>query len=97
MIPTLAVAAVLTAATAPQPGPAFLTFESGALVGVDWAERSGDSLHTHSVLMQSRILDATITLHPDGTAAHSRSQVGEAGGSAGAPITREFPSGTLAL
>jgi hypothetical protein len=48
---------------------AFLTYESGVLVGADWVEREGDTLHTQSVLMQSHMIDARIVLRGDGTAA----------------------------
>lgn len=95
ILAALAMAASVTAAQ-PHSGPAFLTFESGVLVGVDWVERAGGSVHSHSVLMQSRILDATITVREDGTASHARAQVGEAGGGDGTPTERDFPVGTLA-
>jgi dienelactone hydrolase len=103
MIAALAIAlAALTAARsasalAPPTAPpdAFLTFESGVLVAVDWIERDGSRVHTRSVLTQSRVLDATIELRDDGTAVRSTSVLSAAGGEAGKPVEKAFDAGTI--
>jgi uncharacterized protein len=53
------------------PSASFVTIESGKTVAVDWVEHRADSVHTRMVLMQSRVVDATIQIRPDETAAHS--------------------------
>jgi len=82
-------------AATPQPPTAFLTFESGVLVGVDWVDREGDVVHTRSVLMQSRVIDASITLREDGTAARSSTVLQEAGNAPGPPIDRSLGEGNV--
>jgi hypothetical protein len=76
------------AATAPAAGTAscgsavFFNFEQGKLAAVDWVDRTANHVHTRVVETQSHIIDATIDLRPDETAAHSSavaSTVGEAG------------------
>ena len=47
---------------------ALVTYEHGKIVGAVWEERTGARVHTHTVLMQSRVIDSTIDLRPDGTA-----------------------------
>lgn len=86
--------AMATAPAAPAP-VAFLTFESGKLVGVDWVDRRDNSLHTRSVLMQSRVLDATIDLRADETAVRSSTIMTAAGSEAGKPIERELGGGVI--
>ena len=70
-----AAAAPGAASPAAPPSPprraAFLTYESGVLVAVDWVERRGGAVHTRSVLTQSRVIDATIDLRDDETAARA--------------------------
>jgi len=69
-------------ANAPSCGDgAFLILESGRLAGVDWVETHGNQLHTHTVLTQSRVIDATIDLRPDATASHSSVVLSTAGSS----------------
>lgn len=84
-------------ATFATPAPtAFLTYESGALVGVDWVERRADTLHTRSVLMQSHVADATIELRSDGTAARSSVWLRDAGSGPMGPISRSLGEGAVA-
>jgi pimeloyl-ACP methyl ester carboxylesterase len=88
------------AAAPPEPttreSTAFLTYEGGVLVGVNWVERQGNQLHTRSVLMQSRVLDATITLRDDETAVASSTTLQEAGRPPGEPIARSFQDNFVA-
>src|SRR5580692_1989693 len=64
---------------------AFLILEQGKLAGVDWVEHVGRRLHTRSILTQSIVIDATIELRPDETAAHSSVVVTVAGEKPGEP------------
>jgi uncharacterized protein len=79
------VAAQSGAGTAGAPGcgaAAFLTYEQGQLAAVDWVERTANRLHTRVVETQSHVVDVTIDLRADGTAAHSSaliSTIGESG------------------
>ncbi len=60
----------------------FLTYEQGKLAAVDWVERTASRLHTRVVETQSHVVDATIDLRADETAAHSSalvSTIGEKG------------------
>ena len=57
----------------------FLTFEQGKLAAVDWVDRSIGQIHTRVIETQSHIVDATINLRPDETAAHSAVVVSTAG------------------
>jgi pimeloyl-ACP methyl ester carboxylesterase len=50
---------------------AFLTYEHGKLAAVDWVDRTANRLHTRVVETQSHVVDATIELRADETAAHS--------------------------
>jgi len=75
----LAIAIILCACTraqaapsAPSCGPAtFLTFEHGELAAVDWVERTQGRVHSHAVVNRAQIVDATIDVRADETAAHS--------------------------
>jgi dienelactone hydrolase len=61
---------------------AFLTYEQGQLAAVDWVERTANRLRTRVIETQSHVVDATIDLRADGTAARSValvSTMGEAG------------------
>ncbi len=58
---------------------AFLTFEQGKLAAADWVDRAANRLHTRVVETQSHIVDATIDLRSDETAAHSSAVVATAG------------------
>ncbi|PWT72883.1 MAG: hypothetical protein C5B46_06215, partial [Proteobacteria bacterium] len=71
----------------------FVTLESGRIAGVNWVEHKGQQLHSRVVLTQSRIIDATIDLRPDGTASHSSVVLQAAGEEPGNPIVRDLGSG----
>jgi hypothetical protein len=69
-------------ARTPAPGcgsAAFLTFEQGKLAAVDWVDYSPNHVHTRVVETQSHIVDATIDLRSDGTAAHSSASIAAVG------------------
>lgn len=74
------------AVTAPAPGTpgcgpaAFLIFEQGKLAAVDWVDRTANRIHTRVVETQSHIVDATIDVRRDETAAHSSAVVSTPGG-----------------
>jgi dienelactone hydrolase len=78
-------AAQTSAATAPRPSSAsasaqaFLTYEHGRLAGVEWIDRTANRLHTHVVETQSHVVDVTIDLRADETAAHSIALVSTVG------------------
>jgi dienelactone hydrolase len=85
------------AATVRNPGPsaacaaaAFLTFESGKLAGVDFVDRKPGQIHTRSLLTQSRVIDATIDMRSDQTAAHSSVILSIAGGEPDKPKDRDL-------
>lgn len=50
---------------------AFLTYEHGKLAAVDWVERAPGRIHTRAIETQSHLVDATIDLRADETAARS--------------------------
>lgn len=72
---------------------AFLTLEKGRLAGVDWVERHGNQVHSRVILTQSRVIDATIDLRPDETAAHSSVVLSEAGGDEHMTSVRDLEAG----
>ena len=77
-------------------GPAaFLTFEQGKLASVDWVERTATKVHTRVVVTQSQIVDATIDLRPDQTAAHSSVVLSIAGHEADKPQVRDLGEGAI--
>ena len=77
---------------------AFLILEQGKLAGVDWVEYRGSQVHTRTILTQSVVIDATIDLRPDQTAAHSSVVVSHASEEARqAPTTRDLGQGTIYL
>jgi uncharacterized protein len=85
-----------TAPTAESPtcGPAaFLTFEQGELAAVDWVERSRNQVHTRVIAAQSQIVDATIDLRPDETAARSSVNISTAGEGEGTKAARDLGEG----
>ncbi len=90
---------VLALAVASAPGTtvpdAFLTFEKGDLVAVDWVERSGSRLHTRSVLTQSMVIDATIELRGDETAVRDSVVVTVPGREPGRTTLREIGEGAI--
>jgi len=79
-----------------QCGPAaFLTLEQGKVAAVDWVTRTGNQVHTRVVEAQSHIIDATIDLRPDGTAAHSSVILAIAGDEPDKPIARDLGEGAV--
>jgi dipeptidyl aminopeptidase/acylaminoacyl peptidase len=74
---------------------AFLTFESGVLVAVDWMDRDGDTVHSHALINQSMILDADIQVRPDGSTGRSTVTATNAGESRGKPIEHAYDPGTV--
>jgi uncharacterized protein len=86
--------AAQTSHLAPHPSgcaaAAFLTTEKGKLAGVDWVERKAGQVHTRAVLTQSRIIDATIDLRPDETAAHVSVTLAVAGEHPEKPTMRDL-------
>ena len=69
---------------------AFLISEQGNLAGVDWVEYRANQVHTRTILMQSRVIDATIDLRPDQTAAYSSVVLSNVGEAPEAPKTRDL-------
>jgi len=90
IFPLLRVVLLATVSFAAEPDTAYLTFESGELVGADWIQRRGDELRTRSVLMRSGIRDVRITLGPDGTARRSSAIVSGMGQT---PVKRDLGEG----
>jgi uncharacterized protein len=90
------------AATVPEAGSSncgsavFLNFEQGKLAAVDWVDRTANHVHTRVVETQSHIIDATIDLRPDETAAHS-SAVTSTAGEEGEPMktARDLGEGAI--
>ena len=79
-----------------QCGPAvFLTLEQGKIAAVDWVTRTGNQVHTRVVEAQSHIIDATIDLRADGTAAHSSVILAIAGDEPDKPIARDLGEGAV--
>jgi uncharacterized protein len=79
-----------------QCGPAaFLILEQGKIAAVDWVTRTDNRVHTRVVEAQSHIVDATIDLRPDGTAAHSSVILAIAGDEADKPIARDLGEGGI--
>lgn len=76
---------------------AFLILEQGKLAGVDWVEYRANQVHTRTVLMQSLVIDATIDLRPDQTAAHSSVVLSNAGEAPQAPKTRDLGQNAIYL
>jgi dienelactone hydrolase len=74
---------------------AFLILESGKLAGVDWVEKQGNQVHTRSVLTQSRVIDATIELRSDQTAARSSVVLSIGGGDPEKPKARDLGEGAI--
>jgi pimeloyl-ACP methyl ester carboxylesterase len=94
---TVAQAVAAPAAGTPSCGSAvFLNFEQGKLAAVDWVDRIANHVHTRVVETQSHIIDATIDLRPDETAAHS-SAVTSTAGEEGEPMNaaRDLGEGAI--
>jgi len=84
------------AASSPGGGDyAFVTLESGTIVGVSWVERRPNELHSRSVLMQSSVIDARIERAEDGTAFRASTRLEMAGSEPHAPIERTAPPGAI--
>jgi uncharacterized protein len=79
------------------PSAAFLLVEQGTLAGVDWVEYRDSQVRTRTLLTQSRVIDATIDLRPDGTAAHAVVTVSNAGEEPGKPVVRDLQAGAVYL
>ncbi len=77
------------------PDTAFLTYESGALVGANWIQRRGQYVRLLSVLMQSAVRDSRIELGDGGTEVHSSTQTANAGQDAGEPVERAIGDGMI--
>lgn len=90
---TIALALLLASATPACPDGTFVTLEEGVVAGADWVSHSAGSVHTRSVLTQSRIIDATIELRPDETAARATTSVSQAGEAPSAAQRRELGEG----
>jgi dienelactone hydrolase len=87
-----------SASLSPCAPAAFLILEQGKLAGVDWVEYLASQVHTRTILTQSVVIDATIDLRPDQTAAHSSVVVSNAGEEAPkAPTTRDLGQGAIYL
>jgi hypothetical protein len=84
-----------TANPAPCSPGVFLVLESGKLAGVDWVDYRANQVHTRTVLTQSRVVDATIDLRPDQTAADSSVVLSIAGEEAEKPKTRNLGEGAI--
>jgi len=77
------------------PPAAYLTFESGRLAAVDWVEPRPGAVHTLAIVTQSRIVDATIELRPDQTAARSSVSLSIAGEPPASPNARDLGAGAI--
>ncbi|MGH9702974.1 MAG: alpha/beta hydrolase family protein [Candidatus Acidiferrales bacterium] len=76
--------------------PAFLTYEQGKLAAVEWLDRTATRVHTRVIETQSHIVDATIDLRPDETAAHASTMISTAGAE-GEPMKAERDLGEGAI
>ena len=74
---------------------AFLTFEQGRLAAVDWTERTGSRVHTRAIVTQSQIIDDTIDLRADETAARSSQIVTDAGDHPAEPHVQDLGDGAI--
>jgi uncharacterized protein len=84
------------AGSPPCASAAFLVFEEGKLAAVDWVDRSTNGVHTRVIATQSQIVDATIDLRPDGTAARSSAVLSTAGeGGEGTKVARDLGEGAV--
>jgi dienelactone hydrolase len=83
------------AGVSPAPDTAFVTYEHGAVVAVDWIQRRGPRLRSFGVLMQSAAREVTVELGPDESAIHSSTVVSNAGEPPGKPIERTFGPGII--
>lgn len=90
ILPLLHVLLLSTASFTAEPDTAFLTFEAGELVGVDWIQRRGSELRTRSVLMRSGIRDVHITLGAGGTARRSSTVVSDTGNPPHGSVNRDL-------
>lgn len=86
-------AAPATAPSSACPPAVFLTLEKGSLAGVDWVERHGNQVHSHVILTQSRVIDATLDLRPDETAAHSSVVISDVGDDQHMTSVRDLEAG----
>jgi uncharacterized protein len=78
------------------PAGLFLTFEAGRLAAVNWVDHSGSRVHSRVIQNRSQIIDATIEVRSDGTAAHSSVTNAVAGQADEAKKTeRDFEEGSI--
>jgi hypothetical protein len=64
---------------------------------VDWVEYGASQVHSRTILTQSLVIDATIDLRPDQTAAHSSVILTMAGEAPQAPKMRDLGAGAIYL
>jgi dienelactone hydrolase len=77
------------------PDAAYVTLEAGKIVAADWVEYRPGEIHTVDILTQSRVVDATIKLRPDQTAAHSSVVLSLAGQPPDPPKQRDLGAGAV--
>jgi len=77
------------------PDAAFVTLDAGRVVAADWVEYRPGKVHTFQILTQSRVVDATIDLRPDQTAAHSSVVLSIAGQPPDPPKERDLGAGAI--
>jgi len=74
----------------------FLVFEQGKLAAVDWVDRSTNGVHTRVIATQSQIVDVTIDLRADETAARSSAVLSIAGENGeGTKAARDLGEGAI--
>ncbi len=77
------------------PDAAYVTLDAGNIVAADWVEYRPGKVHTYQILTQSRVVDATIDLRPDQTAAHSSVVLSIAGQPPDPPKERDLGAGAV--
>jgi len=77
------------------PAASLVTLEQGRIAAVDWVEPILGGIRTRSVETQSLVLDVSVTLRDDGTAARSTATVTAAGGTPNEPRETTFADGSI--
>jgi len=95
MIASIVVAASVAASPAISSSYAFVTLESGTVVGVCWVEREPNQIHSRSVLMQSSVIDSKIGRRADGSAIRASTRLQMASDDPMAPVERLAPPGGI--
>ena len=72
---------------------AFLTYESGVLVAVDWVARDGNHIHSHALINQSLVMDADVDLRADGSTGRSTATISS--GMSGNPMEHAYDPGAV--